>query len=136
LHLYYRYGSGSIFCCSCWVGSAIFGLGLKNFPLKIPNFSIFFTSGKKISQWVRSTSFLLRVKSMLGSGPFCNLYHSIFCTHTLSLSFPCTTIVSPTLYPGSGQKMVPPGLKMVLCISFTSKLSGFPQLKFLIQYLV
>jgi len=38
------------------VGSAIFGLGLENFRLKIPNFSIFFLSGQKKSHWVRSKS--------------------------------------------------------------------------------
>jgi len=37
---------GSIFCCFGWI---FFGLvlGLENFPLKIPNFSIFFPSGQK-----------------------------------------------------------------------------------------
>jgi len=58
------------------VGSGQPPLGLENFPLKIPNFSTFCPSGQKISlvgsknTWVkyRLASYLLWVKSMLGSG--------------------------------------------------------------------
>jgi len=68
-------GLGQFFVA--WVGSAIFGLGLENFPLKISNFSIFSPSGQKIFHWDGSkstrapdgsASYLLRVKSMLGLG--------------------------------------------------------------------
>jgi len=38
-------GPGQFFVAR--VGSAIFGLGLENFPLKIPKFSIFFLSDQK-----------------------------------------------------------------------------------------
>jgi len=70
-------GSSQIFVVR--VGLAIFGLGLalENFPFKVPNFSIFCPSGKKISSGqvkkylgkAGLASYLLLVKSMLGSGP-------------------------------------------------------------------
>jgi len=61
------------------VGSAIYGFGLKfgKFRLKMSNFSIFLPSGQKKSLRVGSestrvkagsASYLLRVKSKLGSG--------------------------------------------------------------------
>jgi len=66
----------SNFCCSGWVGSAIFCLGLEKFPLKISNLQ-FFPFGWKKYHRVRSkstrvragsASYLHRVKSMLGLG--------------------------------------------------------------------
>jgi len=77
-------GTWSIFCCSGWVGSAIFCFGSEfgNFPQKSQNFNFFPYVFKKISKstWVkeRFASYLLRVKSMLGaswvrSGPTSNL---------------------------------------------------------------
>jgi len=71
---------GSIFCGSGQVGSGSnlwFGLEFGKFPLKMSNFSIFFPSGQKKllrvgSESTRvkagSASYLLRVKSKLGSG--------------------------------------------------------------------
>jgi len=53
------------------VGSAIYGLGLENFPYKFQNFSIFFSSDwveKYSGQRQALASFLMRVKSMLGPG--------------------------------------------------------------------
>jgi len=38
---------GSNFCCSGWVRSAIFGLGLEIFPLNIPNFQYLPIGSKK-----------------------------------------------------------------------------------------
>jgi len=38
---------GSIFCCSVWVSHLWFGFGLGKFPLKIPNFPVFFPSDHK-----------------------------------------------------------------------------------------
>jgi len=70
---------GSIFCGSGRVGSAIHGLGLNfgKFPLKMSKKFNFFTLGQEKSLWVGSestrieggsASYLLRVKSKLGSG--------------------------------------------------------------------
>jgi len=59
------------------VSHLLFGLELGKFPLKMSNFSIFFPSGQKKLLWVGSestrvkagsASYLLRVKSNLGSG--------------------------------------------------------------------
>jgi len=70
-----RDGSRSIFFDPDRVGSAIYGLGWV--PLKMSNFSIFFLSDQKKSlqirsksTWIkgRSASYLLWVKSKLGSG--------------------------------------------------------------------
>jgi len=60
-----------------WVSHLWFGVGFEKFSLKIPIFWIFFSSGQKKSLLVRpkstrveggSGSYLLRVKSMRGSG--------------------------------------------------------------------
>jgi len=67
----------SFFCCSGWVGSATSGFG--KFPLKNPNFSIFFLSCKKNLSEVRSKNtwvIYLRVKSTLGSGQGASLVYS------------------------------------------------------------
>jgi len=65
-----RVGSG-------WVSHLWFGFEIGKFPQKMSNFSIFFLSGQKKSLRVwkentriedRSASYLLRVKSKLGSG--------------------------------------------------------------------
>jgi len=70
-------GSGSNNFDPGQVSHLWFGFGFGKFPLKISNFSIFFPSGQKKSLWVGpkstqvkdgSTSYLLQVKSMLGSG--------------------------------------------------------------------
>jgi len=69
----------SVFCSSGQVGWAIYGSGLnlENFPQTMSNFLFFFLSGQKKSLRVgsertlvkgRSASYLLRVKSKLGSG--------------------------------------------------------------------
>jgi len=59
-------------------------LGLENFPIKIPNFTIFSPSEQKKSYWVGSkntqvkdgsASYLLRVKSMLESVPISSGNH-------------------------------------------------------------
>jgi len=72
-------GSGSIFCGSGWVVSAIYGLGLnlENSPKNVKFFNFFPFGSKKISlgrvrkypgrSWV-GLLFILRVKSKLGSG--------------------------------------------------------------------
>jgi len=62
---------GQFFYCSGWVSNLWFGFGLGKLPLKITKFSIFCPSGKKISSGRakdRLASYLLQVKSMLGSG--------------------------------------------------------------------
>jgi len=68
-------GSGSKFYHPGWVSHLCFGFW--KFSLKIPNFSVFSPSGPKKSLRVESkstqvkdwsASYLLRVKSMLGSG--------------------------------------------------------------------
>jgi len=68
---------GSIFCGSGWVSLLWFGFEFQKFPLKMSNFSIFCPSGQKKLLWVGSestrvkaglASYLLRVKSKLGSG--------------------------------------------------------------------
>jgi len=68
---------GSIFCGLGWVSHLWFGLKFGKFQQITSNFSIFFPSGQKKSLWVRSestwvkagsASYLLRVKSKLGSG--------------------------------------------------------------------
>jgi len=71
---------GSVFCGSGRVESAIFlwlAFEFGKFPLKMTNFSILFPSDQKKSLWVGSestrveggsASYLLRVKSKLGSG--------------------------------------------------------------------
>jgi len=78
----------SIFCGSGRVSHLWFGLEFGKFPLKMSNFSIFFPSGQKKllrvgseSTQVKagSASYLLRVKSKLGSGRvmahlYCLLY--------------------------------------------------------------
>jgi len=47
-----RVGSGQFFCCSGWVGSAIFGLGfgLENFPPKSQILQFFPFGEKKLPQ--------------------------------------------------------------------------------------
>jgi len=66
---------GSNFCCFGRVGSAVFGLGLENFPFKYQIRQFFALRVKKRSQqvgskstWVKVglTPYLLRVKYMLG----------------------------------------------------------------------
>jgi len=64
-----------IFCGSGWVSHLWFGFEFGKFPIKMSNFSIFFPLGQKNlfgleSTWVKggSASYLLRVKSKLGSG--------------------------------------------------------------------
>jgi len=64
---------GSIFCGSSWVSHLWFGFGFGfgKFPLTMSNFSIFsLWVVKSSSSWVKGglASYLLRVKSILGSG--------------------------------------------------------------------
>jgi len=70
---------------SNWVSHFWFESKFGKFPLKIPNFSIFSLSGQTKSLQVgskstgvkdRSASYLLQVKSMLGSGQGLSLVHS------------------------------------------------------------
>jgi len=75
-----RVGSGQFFVARVGSGRVShlwFGLEFRKFPLKMSNFSIFFPSGQKKllrvgSESTRgkagSASYLLRVKSKLGSG--------------------------------------------------------------------
>jgi len=80
-------GSGSNFCCSGRVGSAIFGLGmdLENFPEKYQIFQFFALRVKKChwvgpkSTWVRagSASYLLQVKSIFGLGQGPSIVQSV-----------------------------------------------------------
>jgi len=79
---------GSIFCGSGRVSHLWFGLEFGKFPLNMSNFSIFYPLGQKKSLQVGSestrvkagsASYLLRVKSKLGSGrvgswPISSLY--------------------------------------------------------------
>jgi len=73
-------GPGQNFLTQVGLGRACrlwFGYGFQKFPLEIPNFSIFSPSGQKnLIIRAKSTnvkdglaSYLLQLKSMLGSGP-------------------------------------------------------------------
>jgi len=88
-------GSGQFLVAQ--VGSAVFGLGLENYPLKLQNFSIFFPLGQKKSLRIGSkrtqvkgglASYLLGVKvcsGRVGSEPICNFYPSLHLILTLHL---------------------------------------------------
>jgi len=72
-----RVGSGQFFVAHVGLGQPCLWFGFGKFPLKIPNFLIFFTSDQKkisLGQFKKYTGqrqvglFLLRVKSVLRSG--------------------------------------------------------------------
>jgi len=92
-----RVGSGQFFVArvrSGRVSHLWFGIEFRKFPLKASNFSIFYPSGQKKSLQVGSestrvkagsASYLLRVKSKLGSGrvgsgPISSIDIAMFCT--------------------------------------------------------
>jgi len=97
------------------VGSAIYGLGLnfENFPLKMSNFSIFFSSGQKKSLLVGSestrvkagsASYLLRVKSKfgLGQGPSLPQIQGATCSsHPAGYCFVRSSGTSRVIWPST-----------------------------------
>jgi len=91
-----RVGSGQLFVVrvrSGWVSHLWFGFEFQKFPLKTSNFSIFFPSDQKICfgsgrKVSGLASYLLRVKSKLGSGQSPSLVYmknNFLCTKKIEM---------------------------------------------------
>jgi len=113
-HFKYKTRSNKNFCFLCWVGSATFVWGLEIFPLNIPNFSMFYPLGQKKSHCVGSkstrvkaglASYLLRVKSVIGSGqgPSLTLTAHLLVSFFASL---CSLRKKKIVVMGPGQKFL------------------------------